>query len=225
MRKAIPAFWSNSLPSASQSDAVHISEIPAPSRNPFANRFLGYTDDCPNFLVGKPFDEVERHTDPSSLRNLQKGFFQGHFLNELIGEGAHVGGVGRFGACEWNERQQTPSAVILVRVVGGYSIEPRLQGKIGTSFEDTSKRLKEGILRQILSDFIVPGHPQKIANDRPLIVLNDFAESVVTASADLSNNLRLVQQTGLLYCTSLTNKMFGESQTGHMVSNWQIFAQ
>ena len=115
--------------------------------------------------------------------------------------------------------------MILVRVVGGYSIEPRLHRKVGTSFEDTSKRLKEGILRQILSDFIVPCHPQKIANNRPLIVLNDFAESVVTASANLSNNLRLVQQTGLLYRTSLTNEMLGESQPGHMVSNWQIFAQ
>lgn len=132
---------------------------------------------------------------------------------------------GRFGAWEWNERQQTPSAVILVRVVGGYSIEPRLQRKIGTSLEDTSKRLKEGILRRILSDFIVPGHPQKIANDRPLIVFNSFAENVVTASANLSNNLPLVQQTGLLYCTSLNIIMLGESQTGHMVSTWQIFAQ
>ena len=115
--------------------------------------------------------------------------------------------------------------MILVRVVGGYSIEPRLHRKVGTSFEDTSKRLKEGILRQILSDFIVPCHPQKIANNRPLIVLNDFAESVVTASANLSNNLRLVQQTGLPCCTSLAIIILGESQTVHMVSNWQIFSQ
>ena len=225
MRKAIPAFWSNSFPIASQSHAVHISEILSHSPNPFANRLLGYTDDCPKLLVSKPSDEVERHTDPSSLRSLQKGFFQGHFLNELIGEGAHVGSVGRFGACEWNERQQTPSALILVRVVGGYSIEPCLQRKIGTGFEDTSNRLREGILRQILSDFIVPCHPQKIANNRPLIVLNDFAESVVTASANLSNNLRLVQQTEFRYCTPLTIIMLGEYQTGPMVPNWQIFAQ
>ena len=115
--------------------------------------------------------------------------------------------------------------MILVRVVGGYSIEPRLQRKVGTSFEDTSKRLKEGILRQILSDFIVPCHPQKIANDRPLIALNDFAESVVTASANLSNNQRLVPQTELRYCTPLTIIMLEECQTEHMVSNWQIFAQ
>ena len=159
------------------------------------------------------------------LWSLPKGFFQGHSLNESIGEDAHVGSVGRFGACEWNERQQTPSTMILVRVVGGYSIEPRLHRKVGTSFEDTSKRLKEGILRQILSDFIVPCHPQKIANDRPLIALNDFAESVVTASANLSNNQRLVPQTELRYCTPLTIIMLEEYQTEHMVSNWQIFAQ